>query len=223
MVQINQMRIPFLLFLLAIVPIGVFAHPGNTASDGCHYCRTNCASWGEVYGARHCHGGGYIAPARTYTPPSTQKTETTAAPSTETKSNFNPEDYYAPAVVTTPEEEDDGWWLVWLFIIGGGGFFLINRMRRGKQIKEQEDRILEEERRDGDTKKISTPLHNYNSYDNHDTFPDSSEFVNHDYDDEVVGIMQRNDLEYDDATEVQEIMNDWGVDEDDAIMIKEEL
>lgn len=45
----------------------VEAHPGNTASDGCHYCWTNCASWGEVYGARHCHGGGYTPPD-IYTP-----------------------------------------------------------------------------------------------------------------------------------------------------------
>jgi hypothetical protein len=34
-----------------------FAHPGRTASDGCHYCRTNCGSWGVPYGQRHCHGG----------------------------------------------------------------------------------------------------------------------------------------------------------------------
>ena len=39
-----------------------YAHPGRTASDGCHYCRTNCASWGEVSGARHCHGGGGSQP-----------------------------------------------------------------------------------------------------------------------------------------------------------------
>lgn len=44
------------------VPLFVYAHPGNTASDGCHYCRTNCDRWGEVEGARHCHGGGYSAP-----------------------------------------------------------------------------------------------------------------------------------------------------------------
>lgn len=31
------------------------AHPGRTASDGCHYCRTNCASWGVPAGQRHCH------------------------------------------------------------------------------------------------------------------------------------------------------------------------
>lgn len=55
-----------LIFIILIVFLLVLdsptnAHPGNTASDGCHYCRTNCESWGEVYGARHCHGGGIIA------------------------------------------------------------------------------------------------------------------------------------------------------------------
>ena len=32
-----------------------WAHPGRTAADGCHYCRTNCDKWGEVAGERHCH------------------------------------------------------------------------------------------------------------------------------------------------------------------------
>lgn len=31
-------------------------HPGRTRADGCHVCRTNCAKWGEVAGASHCHG-----------------------------------------------------------------------------------------------------------------------------------------------------------------------
>ncbi len=56
----------FVLLLLLIVclfaPSTSFAHPGNTASDGCHYCWTNCAYWGEIYGQRHCHGG-YSPPA----------------------------------------------------------------------------------------------------------------------------------------------------------------
>jgi len=58
----------FLTVLILSQP--VFAHPGNTASDGCHYCRTNCDKWGEAWGERHCHGG-YTAPApiRAYTPP----------------------------------------------------------------------------------------------------------------------------------------------------------
>lgn len=52
--------------LISIIIIGglftfytsAFAHPGNTASDGCHYCRTNCDSWGVAWNQRHCHGGG---------------------------------------------------------------------------------------------------------------------------------------------------------------------
>ena len=35
-----------------------YAHPGGRASDGCHYCRTNCAKWGEKKDERHCHNGG---------------------------------------------------------------------------------------------------------------------------------------------------------------------
>ncbi len=40
---------------LALTVGPAFAHPGNTAADGCHFCRTNCAKWGEVEGERHCH------------------------------------------------------------------------------------------------------------------------------------------------------------------------
>ena len=47
---------------IAIMFIGLFvvtdyisAHPGNTASDGCHYCWTNCDYWGEEWEERHCH------------------------------------------------------------------------------------------------------------------------------------------------------------------------
>lgn len=45
------------ILLISSVYTVAKAHPGNTASDGCHYCRTNCDKWGEVYGERHCHGG----------------------------------------------------------------------------------------------------------------------------------------------------------------------
>ncbi|NOS67764.1 MAG: hypothetical protein HOO67_05375 [Candidatus Peribacteraceae bacterium] len=31
------------------------AHPGNTAADGCHFCRTNCSKWGVPWNERHCH------------------------------------------------------------------------------------------------------------------------------------------------------------------------
>lgn len=53
--------------VILTAPIQSNAHPGNTAGDGCHYCRTRCDYWGEVYNARHCHGG---SPApQPYTPP----------------------------------------------------------------------------------------------------------------------------------------------------------
>lgn len=59
-----------LLLLLACISIysagDSFAHPGRTASDGMHYCRTNCASWGETYGVRHGHG---YTPSYSYTAP----------------------------------------------------------------------------------------------------------------------------------------------------------
>ena len=50
------MRIASLALVMALTASSAFAHPGRTAADGCHYCRTNCAKWGEVAGARHCHG-----------------------------------------------------------------------------------------------------------------------------------------------------------------------
>ena len=44
------------LMSLIICSTITFAHPGRTASDGCHYCRTNCGSWGVPWNERHCHG-----------------------------------------------------------------------------------------------------------------------------------------------------------------------
>lgn len=42
--------------LLAATSIqAVSAHPGRTAADGCHYCRTNCDKWGVPWNERHCH------------------------------------------------------------------------------------------------------------------------------------------------------------------------
>ena len=46
----------FLALVFTLTASSVAAHPGRTAADGCHYCRTNCAKWGEIAGARHCHG-----------------------------------------------------------------------------------------------------------------------------------------------------------------------
>ncbi len=46
-----------LAVVILFIPSPIFAHPGNTASDGCHYCRTNCDRWGVPWYERHCHGG----------------------------------------------------------------------------------------------------------------------------------------------------------------------
>ncbi len=43
--------------LLTIPVLSVQAHPGRTASDGMHYCRTNCDYWGVPWNKRHGHGG----------------------------------------------------------------------------------------------------------------------------------------------------------------------
>lgn len=53
----------FLVSILAVIVLGFYAgvvdaHPGRTSADGCHYCRTNCDSWGVPWNERHCHGGG---------------------------------------------------------------------------------------------------------------------------------------------------------------------
>lgn len=53
-----------LLYLFVFTTV-VNAHPGRTASDGCHYCRTNCDSWGVAWNERHCHGGGQAEPTST--------------------------------------------------------------------------------------------------------------------------------------------------------------
>lgn len=59
------------LLLLVFLARPVFSHPGNTASDGCHYCRTNCDYWGVPWYQRHCHGGDIapIVPQTDYTFP----------------------------------------------------------------------------------------------------------------------------------------------------------
>ena len=61
-------RLFFLMALVSMVPVLASAHPGNTASDGCHYCRTRCDYWGVAWNQRHCHNSRYVAPAYTFKP-----------------------------------------------------------------------------------------------------------------------------------------------------------
>ncbi len=71
------MRKVFLVILVFLSPFifsnPVFAHPGRTASDGCHYCRTRCDYWGVPWYERHCHNGGTVQgvqeSAPVYNPP----------------------------------------------------------------------------------------------------------------------------------------------------------
>ena len=51
-------KLTLIALIASLFSLTVHAHPGRTASDGCHYCRTNCAAWGVPHGQRHCHGGG---------------------------------------------------------------------------------------------------------------------------------------------------------------------
>ncbi|HUW71898.1 MAG TPA: YHYH domain-containing protein [Candidatus Humimicrobiaceae bacterium] len=45
----------FIISVLVIFPITIFAHPGRTDANGCHTCRTNCEKWRLSYGEYHCH------------------------------------------------------------------------------------------------------------------------------------------------------------------------
>ncbi len=57
-------KLGLLISLILILTISfaspTYAHPGATAADGCHYCRTNCDKWGVPWNERHCHGGGAV-------------------------------------------------------------------------------------------------------------------------------------------------------------------
>ena len=53
-------KLLFISILIVSMAVSYYAiaHPGRTASDGCHYCRTNCDKWGVPWNKRHCHGTG---------------------------------------------------------------------------------------------------------------------------------------------------------------------
>jgi len=87
----------FIFFSLIILPKITFAHPGNTASDGCHYCRTNCDKWGVPWNERHCHGG-TVETIQTVQPTSTPR-PTTAPTKVPTKA-FT----VTPTNIPTPTE-----------------------------------------------------------------------------------------------------------------------
>jgi len=113
------MKIILGILLLCVMITPIFAHPGRTASDGCHYCRTNCDKWGVPWNERHCHNT-YVAPKDTdtgitYTPtePVVEKKKVESKP--EVKSAINYE--YSPN--TTSNESEIWSWIFGLGIIGG--------------------------------------------------------------------------------------------------------
>lgn len=107
-----------LLLAFLLFPPLVLAHPGRTASDGCHYCRTNCDNWGVPWNVRHCHGGApayippteYIPPPTRYIPPATMTprplTHTPIPPThnpTPTKKVVQKRVSHLPSLTVTPK------------------------------------------------------------------------------------------------------------------------
>jgi micrococcal nuclease len=89
----------FILFSFFIFPSRLDAHPGKTAADGCHYCRTNCASWGVPENERHCHGGGApVQPVQEQLP--AQQENVVAAPQVQTYTPVPVKTIYRPPTPT---------------------------------------------------------------------------------------------------------------------------
>ena len=89
-----------LAVLLVLLALDAAAHPGRTASDGCHYCRTNCSRWGVPADKRHCHGG---AASPTTSTPRTQPQPTACPASTGTWRGIR----VAPECRCSPYDRDD--------------------------------------------------------------------------------------------------------------------
>ncbi len=116
----------FILILIGlfILSIPTLAHPGRTAADGCHYCRTNCSSWGVAWNQRHCHRAKSLPQPE---PPIKSHRDGTTEPAPEYEvplpSNEQPTSKYnlptAKQYTAEVPKEDDGSY-VWWWIIGIG-------------------------------------------------------------------------------------------------------
>ncbi len=97
----KKLLLAFVFLLISASP--ALAHPGRTAADGCHYCRTNCAKWGVAQDERHCHNAPAVtaAPARVYTPAPTR----IATPTPTKKPTTTPTKTPTPTATPTPTEE----------------------------------------------------------------------------------------------------------------------
>ncbi|MDE0027292.1 MAG: hypothetical protein OXP69_23005 [Spirochaetaceae bacterium] len=68
-IDARTFRTAILAFALCFVASVGFAHPGGRASDGCHYCRSNCEKWNLEKDERHCHDEGSNSSASNAAPP----------------------------------------------------------------------------------------------------------------------------------------------------------
>jgi len=101
---------------LLFVAAPAMSHPGNTASDGCHYCRTNCDYWGVAWNQRHCHGGSAASRLpSSYTP-------TRATPiTTEMRSDIVSQSDFLGNTDNGQKDEEDQ--LVWWLAGGAAGLY----------------------------------------------------------------------------------------------------
>lgn len=130
-----------------------FAHPGNTASDGCHYCRTNCEQWGVPANQRHCHGGADPAPQnpappeqpqpqprqpeapiQPQAPPPTPQPTPVPTPQPTPESTEAPtlEPLFTPERTDPPSDEAGAGGVAVLALLGlagGAGWYLVRRQR----------------------------------------------------------------------------------------------
>ena len=63
-------NIILIVLAISIVVSTSYAHSGRTASDGCHFCRTNCENYGYTYDTRHGHQGQICSTSKGPTDPS---------------------------------------------------------------------------------------------------------------------------------------------------------
>ncbi len=68
-IDARTFRTAILAVALCFVASVGFAHPGGRASDGCHYCRSNCEKWNLEKDERHCHDESSNSSAANAAPP----------------------------------------------------------------------------------------------------------------------------------------------------------
>lgn len=139
----NRIRIFFLslffFLLIVLFPRTSLAHPGRTAGDGCHYCRTNCDSWGVAWNARHCHGGSSSTPTpkptNTPTPSPTQAPEPTPEAKGETTEITPiPTEVKVESDEVTTEATLSGVSILSTLGVIGGGYWLFKRFKKKNEI-----------------------------------------------------------------------------------------